>query len=155
VATSASSRKAKPVTEAQKNQTNDDPAQIESPQPTPADAPAEKTPAPTAPAKHAASEVDKETEASDIKALLSRHTFDGKGENAVPESDFRGFSTEGVEKGALKSTDDVVNEVLAGNWGSNAQVAVERLHAAGYGDRLDEIERVYNERKKRGAPSAF
>lgn len=151
MATSASSRKAKPVTE------NKNPSDIQSPDPTPADAPTEKNP-PT-PTEHAVTEsagVNKQTEASDIKALLSRHTFDGKGENAVPPANFRGYSTEGVEKGALKDPATVAQEVLHGNWGPNSQVVVERLNAAGYkGDVLDAIEREFNERKQRGAPSAF
>jgi len=145
VATSASSRKAKPVTEPAKNNTDD--------KPTPIDPPAESKS--TSP-KHSGTEVSKETEAADVKALLSRHTFDGKGENAVPPENFRSFSTEGVEKGALKDPDVIAQEVLHGNWGPNADVVVERLTAAGYDqDRIDAIEREFNNRKLRGAPSAF
>jgi Cpl-7 lysozyme-like protein len=135
VAPPPASRKDKNVTDSTKD-TN-----IQSPKPTPA---------------KPAAEVDKQTEASDVKALLNRHTFDGKGDNAVPPASFRGFSTEGVEKGALKDPETVAQEVLSGNWGANAQIVVERLTAAGYdGETIDAIEREFNERKLRGAPSAF
>lgn len=93
-------------------------------------------------------------EKADIEAALSRHTFDGKGENAVPPGNFRGFETEGVEKKPLKSVDDVVQDVLNGNFGTTAEVVTERLRAAGY-TNLNEIEQVYNKRVAAGAPRAF
>ena len=141
MAPSASSRKANAVTDPKNVNADPTPAT-----PTPAAKPDSQTPAP---------EVDKAVEAADVKALLGRHTFDGKGDNAVPPSNFRGFSSEGVEKGALKDAETIAQEILHGNWGSNAQVVVQRLTDAGYAERLDEIERTYNERKLRGAPSAF
>lgn len=144
MATSASSRKVRNVTDPSKPVPNE--------KNTPADT-AKATPAPEE--NSTSSGVDKATEAADVKALLSRHTFDGKGENAVPPANFRGFSTEGVEKEALKDSATVAQEVLNGNWGANPGVAVQRLHDAGYGDQLDEIEREFNDRKRRGAPSAF
>jgi hypothetical protein len=88
----------------------------------------------------------------DIPKLLARHTFDGKGDAAVPPSDFQSFATEGVEK-KLKSTEDVAQEVLNGNWGHNAQTVSQRLHEAGY-DVL-EVEKEYNRRKAAGAPSSL
>lgn len=96
-------------------------------------------------------------EAADIEKALSRHTFDGKGENAVPPSNFKGFATAGVEKGKpLKPTEEVVQEILHGNWGTEVNVIVQRLHEAGYqGELLNEIEKEYNRRKDSGAPSAF
>lgn len=117
------------------------------PEPTPAPTPASAPEAPVAESKTA-------EEAQDIEALLSRHTFDGKGDNAVPPEDFRGYATEGVEKSKLKSAEEVAQEVLNGTWGASAQVVAERLHAAGY-NNIDEIEKEYNRRVKAGAPKAF
>lgn len=145
-------RKASTVTEP-KN-ADEKPSSISSPEPTPADPPVETKPTPPAPTRHAADENTEKHEADDIKAALSRHTFDGKGDNAVPPSNFRGFETAGVEKAPLKSTDDVVQEILNGSWGTNASVVIERLRAAGY-ENLDEIEQVYNKRVQAGAPRAF
>jgi len=127
---------------------------ISSPQPTSADVPVETKPTPPAPTRHAADENTATNEADDIAAALSRHTFDGKGDNAVPPSNFRGFATEGVEKDKLLPIDEVVQHVLNGNFGTSAQVVVERLRAAGY-TNLDEIEAEYNKRVAAGAPKAF
>ena len=111
-------------------------------------APDTKTPEPTESATPAQTH-DEE----DVKALLSRRTFDGKGEAAVPPSNFKGFATEGVEKTELKPIEDVAQEVLNGSWGPNATVVSQRLHDAGY-DVL-EVEKEYNRRKAAGAPSAL
>lgn len=110
--------------------------------------------APPAPTREPADENTAKHEKADIEAALSRHTFDGKGDNAVPPENFRGFETAGVEKKPLKSVDDVVQDVLNGNFGTTAQVVIERLRAAGY-ENLDEIEQVYNKRVQAGAPRAF
>lgn len=152
MATSASSRKAKPMTDPNKPASDEKNTSPDTPTPAP-----EKKAVSPIPAKHATAEVDKETEAGDVKALLARHTFDGKGDNAVPPASFNSFATAGVEKvSALKDPETVAQEVLHGNWGPNAEVVVERLTAAGYeGEVLDAIEREFNQRKSSGAPSAF
>lgn len=144
-------RKASTVTDSDKS-ADEKPSNIASPSPIPADVPAETSPAPT---RHAADEGVKANEAEDVEALLTRHTFDGKGDNAVPPESFRGFSAEGVEKKDLKPTSVIVDEIIAGHWGSSPQVVVERLHAAGYAEQLNGIEQEYNLRKLRGAPSTF
>lgn len=145
MATNPASRKVKNVTDTNK------PEPAAPSEPTPTDAPA---PTPPLPSRHASDPEAAQNEADDVQALLSRHTFDGKGENAVPPANFRGFATEGVEKGNLKPVADVVQDVLNGNFGTTAQVVVERLRAAGY-TNLDEIEAEYNKRVAAGAPKAF
>lgn len=108
-------------------------------------------PEPTKPVESAPSA--KTHDATDVQAALARHTFDGKGEAAVPPSNFKGFATEGVEKKPLKSVDEVAQEVLNGTWGTNAKTVAEKLSEAGY-DVL-EVEKEFNKRRAAGAPSAF
>lgn len=112
-------------------------------------------PTPTSPA--AVSSTEQTTEPknhddTDVEALLSRHTFDGKGDAAVPPSDFKGFASSGVEKPA-KSVEDLAQEVLHGNWGADAQTIARRLHEAGH-DVLA-VEKEFNRRRASGAPSAL
>lgn len=125
---------------------NNDPKDPNAPEPTQAPTVEETQPTENATASGANDE-------EDVKALLARRTFDGKGDAAVPPSNFKSFATEGVEKKPLKSVEDVAQEVLHGNWGPNAATVSERLHAAGY-DVL-EVEKEYNKRKAAGAPSAL
>lgn len=91
---------------------------------------------------------------TDVQAALARETQDGKGEGEVPPSDFDSFATEGVEQEKeLLSVEEVTEQVLAGKWGPNEEVAGERLRAAGYD--LQAVAEEYKRRKDRGAPSAF
>lgn len=90
---------------------------------------------------------------TDVEAALQRETQDGKGEGEVPDSDFKGFATEGVEKSGLYSIEEVTSQVLAGRWGATAKTASNRLEAAGYDIEAVAVE--YERRKKAGAPSAF
>lgn len=116
-------------------------------QPTPSTAP----PEPAQPTETAPPKTNHDEE--DVKSALARHTFDGKGANAVPPSDFKGFATEGVEKKPLKSVEEVTQEVLNGNWGMDVGEVARKLDEAGY--NVDEVEKEFNRRKKSGAPSAF
>lgn len=145
-------RKASTVTDS-KN-ADDKQSDTGSPNPTPPVASKPAQQAPPNPTLEPADENTAKHEASDLEAAMSRHTFDGKGDNAVPPPDFQGFATAGVEKNRLKPLDDVVQDVLNGNYGTTAEVVVERLYNAGY-TNLDEIEAAYNKRVKAGAPKAF
>lgn len=109
------------------------------------------TPEPTKPVESVPSQ--KTHDETDVQAALSRHTFDGKGEAAVPPSNFKSFATDDVEQKPLKSIDEVTQEVLHGTWGTDAKTVAEKLSEAGY-DVL-EVEKAYNKRKAAGAPSAF
>jgi len=90
----------------------------------------------------------------DVAAALARKTQDGKGEQEVPESDFQSFATEGVEDTKnLLSIQQVTEQVLAGTWGPNVNVAGQRLQEAGYDVKA--VAEEFARRKAAGAPSAF
>lgn len=90
---------------------------------------------------------------SEVAAALRRTTFDGKGTDPLPESDFDSFATKGVEKDDLLSVQEVTGEMLAGRWGSTAASAMEKLGTAGYD--TDAVWAEFQRRKAGGAPSAF
>lgn len=119
----------------------------EATKPTPVEAPTPAVPT------QAPSPVPGEHDETDVEAALQRQTQDGKGDGEVPEPDFKGFATAGVEQTALLSVEEVTSQVLAGHWGSTAKTAANRLEAVGYDVEAVAIE--FERRKKAGAPSAF
>jgi hypothetical protein len=89
----------------------------------------------------------------DVQAALARETHDGKGGHDVPESNFRSFATEGVEKPVkLLPLDIVAGQVRMGKWGE-PKVRASRLSAAGYD--VTAVEAEVLRQISRGAPSAY
>jgi hypothetical protein len=89
----------------------------------------------------------------EVKAALQRTTQDGKGEGAVPESDFKSFATEGVEKDATSNPADLAREVLEGTWGYSRRSALRNLRNKGHDVNAvdDELQKLLDS----GAPSTL
>lgn len=89
----------------------------------------------------------------DMSTVLARDTYDGKGDDEVPQADFVSFATEGVEDdGSALEFRETVEAVLAGEFGDFQERRVA-LKDAGHDVHAVMLE--VNRRLASGSPSAY